>query len=79
MRTFETAECATEASGLGNWLDWGRGRAVTMVLRAVFGTEVSMVWEAVKLDSFSRIEERLSGGSRTTSGPRLEDGGLASS
>lgn len=43
-----------------------------MTRRAVLGTEVSMDCEAVRVDSFSRSGMRLSKGSRSASGPRLE-------
>lgn len=39
--------------------------------KAVLGTDVSMVWEVVKLVSFSRRGARLSGGSRETRGVKL--------
>lgn len=42
-----------------------------MTRRAVLGTEVSIVWDAVRFESFSRMVVRLSEGSRFTSGPRL--------
>lgn len=40
-------------------------------LKAVFGTEVSMVWDVVNIVSFSRRAGRLSEGSRPTRGPKL--------
>lgn len=42
-------------------------------LKAVLGTEVSMVWEVVRLVSFSRRGARLSNGSRVTRGPKLRE------
>lgn len=45
---------------------------MTMVLRAVLGTEVSMVWEAVRSVSFFRSGVRLSNGKRRTRGLRLK-------
>lgn len=44
-----------------------------MTLNAVFGTEVSIVCEAVRSVSFFRSGVRLSNGSRTTRGPRLKN------
>lgn len=41
-------------------------------LRAVLGTDVSIVWEVVKSVSFSRRGARLSDGSRPTRGPKLK-------
>lgn len=42
-----------------------------MTRNAVFGTEVSMDCEVVKLESRSMRGAKLSTGNRTTSGPRL--------
>lgn len=45
-----------------------------MTLKAVLGTEVSMVCEVVRSVSCFRRGARLSNGKRRTSGPRLEKG-----
>lgn len=42
-----------------------------MTRRAVLGTEVSIVWEDVKLASFSSSGISVSKGTRIASGPRL--------
>lgn len=72
ISTLEIAEYAVVASCAAGWPGCGRGNAVTMVLRAVLGTEVSIVWEAVKSVSLFRSGVRLSNGKRRTRGPRLE-------
>lgn len=42
-----------------------------MTRRAVLGTDVSIVWEAVRLANCSRRGVRDSNGKRTARGPRL--------
>ena len=70
-RTFDTAEYAVIAFWGAGWPAWGRGSVSTMTRRAVLGTEVSIVSEAVKLANCSSRGVRDSNGRRTASGPRL--------
>lgn len=73
IRTLEIAAYATVDSWLGGSPGWGQGREVMTTLRAAFGTEVSMVWDAVKLESLSMRGDKVSAGNRRTSGPKLEE------
>ena len=59
------------ASWLGGCPGCGDGRAVTMTVKAVFGMEVSMDCDVVKLVNFSTRGHRDSNDMRTASGLRL--------
>jgi hypothetical protein len=72
MRTFETAEYAAVAAGVATVPTREDGSDVAIILRAVFGIDVSMVCEDVNRARRSRSGVKLSTGSRTAKGPILD-------
>lgn len=71
MRTLETAEYAAVAAGVATVPAREDGSDVAIILKAVFGIDVSMVCEDVNKARRSRSGVKLSTGSRTAKGPRL--------
>lgn len=49
----------------------GRGNSASIILRAVFGTDVSIVCDSVRMVSLSMKGARISGGTRAAKGAML--------